>query len=116
MDSEVPRESERDQEVTKVVQGWVQAVFGLPSANLGVYLLLLSSLLTITSPSENTSCGLPDDKLGSSSRWVCSRHNKTLGTVGSEGKERILFLLYSGKEDISLCSWAEVEIPDSVDC
>lgn len=50
MDSEVPRESERDQEVTKVVQGWVQAVFGLPSANLGVYLLLLSSLFTIHQP------------------------------------------------------------------
>lgn len=54
MGSDVPRESEKGQEVTEVVQGWVQAVLGLPSANLGIYLLLLSSPFTITSPSENT--------------------------------------------------------------
>lgn len=44
------------------------------------------------------------------------KSNKTLGTAGSEGKEGIPFLLLSGKEEISLCSWAEVEIPYSTCC
>lgn len=116
MGSEVPRGIEEGQGSAEVVEGGDKAVLGLPSGKLGIYLLLPQSLYHHQSFCWKNHYKQPEDKLGSGSRWVWSKNNKTLGTVGSWKKGgNSFFVLMRGKE-ISPCSWAEVEISDSMNC
>lgn len=66
MGSEVPRGSEEGQGSTEVVEGGDEAVLGLPSTKSGIYHLLPQSLQFCWKNHYK----LPENKLGSSSRWM----------------------------------------------
>lgn len=95
-DSKAPRGSEEGRGSAEVVEGGDKAMLGLPSAKSGIYLLLPQSLYHHQSFCWKNHYKLSEDTLGSGSRWVRSKKNKTLSTVGSERKGEFLFCFNLG--------------------
>lgn len=91
--SEMQRGSENNQRTTKVIRGGNTILKNWFSDMFGFYVWRMREVLGLLSPafSWKHHWGLLEDKLGSGSMWLWRKNNKTLGTVGSEEKEAILF-------------------------